>query len=66
MKNETTTLEVHAQQMIEQYNREIDGLTRPLCKAAAGFTKRQAADLKAGYADGVASMLKVAKVVVAS
>lgn len=40
-------------EVLRNLHEQVDGLTRPRCKAAASFTKRRADDLKAGMSDGV-------------
>lgn len=44
-------------QVVGQLHELVDSLTRPGCTGAAGFTKRRAADLKAGITDGATSAL---------
>ena len=46
-----------AESLREAYCAFVDANTRPRSRAAAAFTKRQAADLKAGYSDALTSLI---------
>ena len=46
------------EEVVAELHYFVDANTRPRSKAAAAFTKRQAADLKAGMSDGAAGVAR--------